>query len=95
MTSGAFDAALDQVWADVRARPMPDDAQSPNNRLLLDGARASAGACGRSTSTPRLRALGLLRPGVPLRRQAGHAAHLRAAGARRRAAVYADAEVAA
>ena len=40
MTSGAFDAAVDRVWADVRARPMPDDAQSPNNRLLLDGARA-------------------------------------------------------
>jgi choline dehydrogenase-like flavoprotein len=40
MTSGAFDAALDTVWADLRARPMPDDAQSPNNRLLLDGARA-------------------------------------------------------
>jgi choline dehydrogenase-like flavoprotein len=40
MTNGAFDAALDQVWADVRARPMPDDAQSPNNRLLLDGARS-------------------------------------------------------
>jgi choline dehydrogenase-like flavoprotein len=40
MTSGAFDAALDQVWADVRARPMPDDAQSPNNRLLIEGARA-------------------------------------------------------
>jgi choline dehydrogenase-like flavoprotein len=40
MTSGAFDAALDHVWGDVRARPMPDDAQSPNNRLLLDGAHA-------------------------------------------------------
>jgi choline dehydrogenase-like flavoprotein len=40
MADGAFDAALDHVWADVRARPMPDDAQSPNNRLLLDGARA-------------------------------------------------------
>gem|GEM_PF-88042 len=40
MRDGTFDAALEQVWADVRARPMPDDAQSPNNRLLLDGARA-------------------------------------------------------
>ncbi len=40
MTSGAFEAALDRVWADVRARPMPDDAQSPNNRLLVEGARA-------------------------------------------------------
>ena len=38
--SAAFDAALDRVWADVHARPMPDDAHSPNNRLLLDGATA-------------------------------------------------------
>ena len=38
--NGALDAALARVWADVRARRMPDDAHSPNNRLLLDGAAA-------------------------------------------------------
>jgi choline dehydrogenase-like flavoprotein len=35
-----MDAALDRVWADVHARPMPADAHSANNRLLLDGAAA-------------------------------------------------------
>ncbi|GJG86498.1 hypothetical protein tb265_16790 [Gemmatimonadetes bacterium T265] len=40
IANGAFDAALDRVWADVHARRMPDDAHSANNRLLLDGAAA-------------------------------------------------------
>ncbi len=31
---------FDQVEADVHARPVPDDAHSPNNRILIDGCRA-------------------------------------------------------
>ncbi len=31
---------FDRVERDVKARPVPDDAHSPNNRLVLDGARA-------------------------------------------------------
>ncbi|HEY0779148.1 MAG TPA: GMC family oxidoreductase N-terminal domain-containing protein [Gemmatirosa sp.] len=58
-TNGALDAALDRVWTDVHARPMPDDAHSANNRLLLDG----AAALGWRTRALDLNARGCVRSG--------------------------------
>ena len=81
-------AVFARVEREVHARPVPDDAHSPNNRVILDGARALGWrARQRDHQRARLRAQRLLRDRLPVRRQAGHAAHVhaRGAGARRHA----------
>jgi choline dehydrogenase-like flavoprotein len=40
LDAASLDAAFTRVEQDVHARPVPDDAHSPNNRVILDGAHA-------------------------------------------------------
>ncbi len=59
LDAASLDAAFARVEQEVHARPVPDDAHSPNNRVILDGARA----LGWRASTAVINADGCVRSG--------------------------------
>lgn len=58
-TAAAMATAFDRVEREVNAQPVPDDAHSPNNRVILDGARQ----LGWRASTAIINAKGCVRSG--------------------------------
>ncbi len=57
--AGPMAAAYDLVESETHTRPIPDDAHSPNNRVILEG----AGALGWSVKSARINARGCVRAG--------------------------------
>ncbi len=58
-SSAAMASVFERVERDVHAQPVPDDAHSPNNRVILDGARQ----LGWRASTAIINAKGCVRSG--------------------------------
>ena len=77
---------FDRVEREIHAVPVPDDAHSPANRILLDGARRLGWRAGTAHQRARMRSCRILRSGLPLRREAERGSRVRSPGARGRRA---------